>query len=93
MSRSTLQTEARKCAQSYWLNICNEIQRAADMGDSRKMYEGVKRCIGLVKRTVAPLKDLQGNILKGKQQKLERWVEHYGILFTRTSSYKFCSCK
>ena len=80
-----MQTEARKCAQSYWLNLCDEIQRAADMGDTRKMYEGIKRCIGPVKRAVAPLKDLQGNILTGRQQKLDRWVEHYGILYTRTS--------
>ena len=85
MVRSRMQTDARKCAQSYWLNICDEIQRAADMGDTRKMYEGIKRCIGPAKRAVAPLKDLQGNILTGKQQKLERWVEHYGILYTRTS--------
>ena len=85
MSRSRMQTEARKCAQSYWLNICDEIQRAADMGDTRKMYQGIKRCIGPAKRAVAPLKDLQGNILTGKQQKLECWVEHYGILYTRTS--------
>ena len=80
-----MQTEARKCAQSYWLNICDGIQRAADIGDTHKMYEGIKCCIGPVKWAVAPLKDLQGNILTGKQQKLELWVEHYGILYTRTS--------
>ena len=75
MARSRMQTEARKCAQSYWLNICDEIQRAAGMGDTRKMYERIKRCIVPVKRAVAPLKDLQGTILTGKQQKFERWVE------------------
>ena len=42
------------------------------MGDTRKMYEGIKRCTGPVKMAVAPLKDLQGNILTDKQQKLER---------------------
>ena len=79
-----MQTEARKCAPSYWLNICDEIQRAADMGDARKMYQGMKRCIDPVKRAAVP-KDLQGNILTGKQQKLERWVEHYGIPYARLS--------
>ena len=67
-----MQTEARKCAQSYWLDLCDEIQKVANMGDTRRMYEGIKRCIGPVKRTVAPLKDLHGNILRGKQEKLER---------------------
>eukprot|EP00112_Aurelia_sp_Birch-Aquarium-sp1_P005250 Seg1595.6 transcript_id=Seg1595.6/GoldUCD/mRNA.D3Y31 product="hypothetical protein" protein_id=Seg1595.6/GoldUCD/D3Y31 len=46
MARSKMQTEAKKCAQSYWLNLCDEIQRAADMSDTRRMYEGIKRCIG-----------------------------------------------
>ena len=55
------------------------------MGDTRKMYERIKRCIGPVKRAVASLKELQGNTLTGKQQKLERWVKHYGILYARTS--------
>eukprot|EP00112_Aurelia_sp_Birch-Aquarium-sp1_P015686 Seg350.17 transcript_id=Seg350.17/GoldUCD/mRNA.D3Y31 product="hypothetical protein" protein_id=Seg350.17/GoldUCD/D3Y31 len=80
-----MKTEARKCARRYWLNLCDEVQRAADMGDTHRMYEGIKRCIGPVKRAVAPLKDLQGNILTDKQQKLERWVEHYGILYSGTS--------
>lgn len=34
--------EARKFAQRYWLNICNEIQRAADMSKTRRMYEEIK---------------------------------------------------
>ena len=55
------------------------------MGDTRRMYEGIKRYIGPVKRAVAPLMDLHGNILRGKQEKLERWVEHYGFIYTAAS--------
>ena len=55
------------------------------MGDNRRMYEGIKHCIGPVKRAVAPLKDLHGNILRGKQETLERWVEHFGIIYTAAS--------
>ena len=80
-----MQTEARKCAQSYWLDLCDEIQKAVDIGDTRRMYEGITHCIGPVERAVPPLKDLHGNNLRGKQDTLERWVEHYGIIYTAAS--------
>ena len=67
-----MQTEARRCAQSYWLDLCDDIQKAADMGDTRRMYEGIKRCISPIRRAVAPLKELQRSILRGKQEKLKR---------------------
>ena len=85
MVRCRMQTEVRKCAQSYWANLCDEIPTTAEMGYTRRMCEGIKRCIGPVKRAVAPQEDLRGSILTGKQQKLERWVEHYGILYRRSS--------
>ena len=30
-ARRKMQTEARKCAQSYWLDLCDEIQKTANM--------------------------------------------------------------
>ena len=50
------------------------------MGDTQKMYEGVKKAIGPVKKTIAPLKDAQGNLIHDKPKQIERWVEHYGEL-------------
>ena len=49
IARRKMQKEARRCAQSYWLDLCDEIQRAADMGDTQRMYEGIKRFNGRVK--------------------------------------------
>ena len=57
MARRNMQTVARRYAQSYWLDLCDDIQKAADMGDTRRMYEGIKRCIGPIRRAVASLKD------------------------------------
>ena len=68
LARRKMQTEVRKCAHSYWLDLCDDIQKAADMCNTRRMHEGLKCCIGPVKRAVAPLKGLYGNILRGKQQ-------------------------
>ena len=56
--RRNMQTEARRYAQSYWLNLCDNMQKVAEMGDTRRMYEVIKHCIGPIRRAVAPLKDL-----------------------------------
>ena len=34
---------ARRCANSYWLSLWKNIQDAADTGDVRRMYEGMKK--------------------------------------------------
>ena len=57
MARRNMRTEARRCAQRYWLDLCDDIQKAADMGHTRRMYEGIKRCIGPIRRAAALLKD------------------------------------
>ena len=42
-----------------------------------------KAVIGQVKRKIAPLKDLEGNLLTDKSQQLKRWIEHYDALYGR----------
>ena len=55
----------------------------ADMGDIRGMYEGIKKATGPNSRKTAPLKDLNGNVILDKTKQMERWVEHYGELYSR----------
>ena len=80
-----MQTVVKRCAQKYWQDFCDDIQKAADMGDTHRMHKRIENCIGPVRRIVAPLKDLQGNTLRGKQEKLECWVEQYGIIYKAAS--------
>ena len=47
-ARKNAQQTARHCANTYWLNLCTSIQTAAETGDARGMYEGIKRAIGLL---------------------------------------------
>ena len=41
-ARSRVQQAARRCANDYWLQLCTSIQTAANVGNVRGMYEGIK---------------------------------------------------
>ncbi|GFS11625.1 craniofacial development protein 2 [Elysia marginata] len=49
-------TISRKCANDYWLRLCGDIQSAADSGNTRAMYEGMKKASGASVVKVASLK-------------------------------------
>ena len=82
-AQQNLQRDTRKRVNNYWFDLCEKIQVAADSGNLREMYDGIKAAIGPVKRKVAPLKDLEGNLLIDKSLQLKRWIEHYDALYGR----------
>ena len=41
-AQSTTQRIARQCANDYWQQLCKEIQRSAESGNVRGMYNGIK---------------------------------------------------
>jgi hypothetical protein len=41
-TKATLQRESRRCSNEYWIELCTKIQNAADMGDSKSMFENIK---------------------------------------------------
>ncbi|KAL1250669.1 hypothetical protein QQF64_018465 [Cirrhinus molitorella] len=53
-ARSKAQQTARHCANTYWLNLCSSIQAAADTGNTRGMYEGIKKATGPTPSKTAP---------------------------------------
>ena len=80
-ARHHVQLTSRRCANNYWLNLCKSIQDAADIGDTRRMYEGIKKAVGPSTSKVAPLKAKNGEIISDPTQQLERWVEYYLELY------------
>ena len=74
---------ARRCANEYWVELSNSIQQAADTGNARGMYEGIKKALGPTSSKSAPLKAKSGILLTDKAQQMERWVEHYSELYSR----------
>ena len=84
--RRLTQLKSRQCANDYWTELSQEIQLAADTGNIRKMYEGIKKAIGPTQIKTAPLKTLSGVILTNKEDQLQRWVEHFAELYSRQNT-------
>lgn len=85
-TRSKAQQVARHCANEYWQQLSNDIQKAAISGNTRGMYDGIKKALGPTKSKTAPLKSSTGEIISDKQQQLGRWVEHYSDLYSRRNT-------
>ena len=85
-ARKSTRRVARQCANDYWNELSQDIQRAADTGNIRKMYEGIKKATGPTPTKTAPLKSLSGEILTNKEDQLQRWVEHFAELYSRQNT-------
>ena len=77
---------ARRCANDYWLDLCQSIQSSADLGNVREMYEGMERAFGPSTVKSAPLKSADGQIIKDRTKQMERWAEHFKELYSRVTT-------
>ncbi|XP_063605235.1 uncharacterized protein LOC134780428 [Penaeus indicus] len=82
-ARNNAQRVARRCANDYWLKLCEDIQRSADSGNVRGMFDGIKKAVGPEVKKTAPLKSATGEIITDREQQMKRWVEHYSELYSR----------
>uniref|UniRef100_A0ABM5FF36 Uncharacterized protein n=1 Tax=Pogona vitticeps TaxID=103695 RepID=A0ABM5FF36_9SAUR len=82
-ARSQVQQAARRCSNDYWLQLCSQIQIAADTGNIKGMYDGIKQALGPLQKKSAPLKSTTGVIIQDRAQQMERWVQHYSELYSR----------
>ena len=76
-ARSDAQRIARRFANDYWLNLFQDIQLSADLGNMRRMYEGMTKAFGPSTINTAPLKSAEGDINKDRSKQMERWAKHY----------------
>ena len=82
-ARSYVQRIVRRCANDYWLNLCQNIQLSADCGNIRVMYDGLKKAFGPSATKTAPLKSASDTIITERGKQMERWAEHYQELYSR----------
>ena len=73
-ARNDVQKEVRVCTNEYWTDLCRTIQQAADTGNVKGMYEGIKKATGPSIRKTAPLKSKSGEVITDKAKQLDRWV-------------------
>ena len=84
-ARSKVQQISRRCANDFWLQLCDHIQVCADTGNLKGMYDGIKQVIGPMQSRIAPLKSATGDAIKDKSNQMECWVEHYSELYSRVN--------
>ncbi|XP_050703781.1 uncharacterized protein LOC126989216 [Eriocheir sinensis] len=85
-ARSKVQQCARRCANDYWLQLSSQIQTAADTGNMKEMYDGIKQALGPTKKKTAPLKSTTGEVIQDRSKQMDRWVEHYSELYSRENT-------
>lgn len=85
-AKANLQRTVRHCVNSYWSQLCNNIQASADAGNFSDMYSGIKRALGPIPRKTAPLKEADGSTITVNTRKLQRWVEHYTSIYSQPVS-------
>ena len=79
------QRTARRCANDFWIQLCESIQHAAYTGNTTGVYDGIKKAIGPTKSKIAPLKTTTGVTITDRAKQMERWVEHYSALYSRNT--------
>lgn len=60
-------------------------QDAANVGDSKGLYDIAKKLGKNNFHSVRPIKNRQGNLVTASQQQLERWKEHLAAVLNNNS--------
>ena len=80
-----VQQISTRCANDFWLQLCNRIQVCADTGNLKGMRNGIKQAIGPIQSQTAPLKSATGDAIKDKSKQMERWMEHYSEFYSKVN--------
>ena len=55
------------------------IQDTADRGDTKSVYEGIRKAVGPTKKSSSPLLSETGEILHSWNEQLSKWVQHFSF--------------
>ena len=81
-SKSKAQRAARYYANKFWKSLSTEIQYNSLCGDTKSIYEGIKKAIGPQVKKTAPLKSKTGELITDRTKQMDRWAEHYRELYS-----------
>ena len=62
------------------LKACARIQAAAERGDTKSVYEGIRKAVGPTKKLTSPYCQKLGEILHSRNEHLGRSVQHFSLL-------------
>ena len=67
-----------------WLDrMGDEIEKYAENGRTRELYQTAKKITNNRQRRVAAVKNRRGEIIKDKNARLERWAKHFEEVLVR----------
>ena len=76
IARSKAQQTARRYANEYWTELCQNNQSATITGNIRGMYDDIKKALGPTLNKTAPLRSSTAEVITDRGHQLERWLEH-----------------
>ena len=88
-TRKKVQQTARKCANEFWVELSQKIQLAANTGNIREMYEGIKKAIGPVQRMTSSIKSSTG-AADCSQIITNKWKHEWNITHISTLVRTLC---
>ena len=71
----------------WWNDRADELQLAADQGDTKRFFDGLRAVYGPKTSGLSPLRSADGNtLITDREGILKRWAEHFNSLLNRPSS-------
>ena len=75
---------------TWWGNLAQELQDAADRHDMKSFYDNLKKVFGPRDIHSAPIRSKDGTTLHtSKADILQRWAEHFNTLLNQPSTFDF----
>lgn len=86
-AKALVQRRVRELKNQWWTEKALEIQRLADLGDTRGFFNATKAVYGPSYRGLNPLRSKDGKtLLKDEKEISSRWEEHFRELLNRNTT-------
>ena len=84
--RAVAQRRLRQLENNWWQDLAREIQGYADTNNIQKFYDATKRMYGPQKRSCAPVRDVDGTLIKDSDGIRNRWAQHFSTLLNHQTN-------
>ncbi|KAI5735577.1 hypothetical protein M8J77_020203 [Diaphorina citri] len=85
-ARQKCQREVRRIREEWWNKKINELQEFANKNDTYNLYRGIKSTVGPIRKPLNIIEDKNGNKISNKEERLERWREHFQHVFNQQTT-------
>ncbi|VDK75235.1 unnamed protein product [Dibothriocephalus latus] len=68
---------AREDRKKYWAEIATSMEQALNVGDTRNLYQLIRKASGRLSSLSDLVRDVNGSFIADNATKIERWPEHF----------------